>query len=52
MAENKEKLFDQFPPVSYDEWRKKVETDLKGADFDKNWYGEPTKDSMSSPSIA
>ena len=35
MAENKEKLFDQFPPVSYDEWRKKVETDLKGADFDK-----------------
>lgn len=35
MAENKEKLFDQFPPVNYDEWRKKVETDLKGADFDK-----------------
>lgn len=35
MAENKEKLFDQFPPVSYEEWRKKVETDLKGADFDK-----------------
>lgn len=35
MAENKEKLFDMFPPVSYDEWRAKVETDLKGADFDK-----------------
>ncbi len=35
MAENKEKLFDQFPPVSYQEWRAKVETDLKGADFDK-----------------
>lgn len=35
MAENKEKLFDQFPPVSYQEWRTKVETDLKGADFDK-----------------
>ena len=35
MAENNEKLFDQFPPVSYEEWRKKVETDLKGADFDK-----------------
>lgn len=35
MAENNEKLFDQFPPISYEEWRKKVETDLKGADFDK-----------------
>lgn len=35
MAENKEKLFDQFPPVSYQEWRAKVETDLKGADFNK-----------------
>ena len=35
MAEKSEKLFDQFPPVSYEEWRAKVETDLKGADFDK-----------------
>ncbi len=35
MAENKERLFDQFPPTSYQEWRAKVETDLKGADFDK-----------------
>ena len=35
MAENKEKLFDQFPGVSYDEWRAKVEADLKGADFNK-----------------
>lgn len=35
MAENKEKLFDQFPAVSYDEWRAKVEADLKGADFNK-----------------
>lgn len=35
MAENKEKLFDQFPEVSYQEWRAKVETDLKGADFNK-----------------
>lgn len=35
MAENKEKLFDQFPETSYAEWRAKVETDLKGADFDK-----------------
>ena len=35
MAENKEKLFDQFPGISYDEWRAKVEADLKGADFNK-----------------
>ncbi len=35
MAENKEKLFDQFPEVSYQEWRTKVEADLKGADFNK-----------------
>ena len=35
MAEKKEKLFDQFPGVSYEEWRAKVEADLKGADFNK-----------------
>lgn len=35
MAEKNEKLFDQFPGVSYDEWRAKVEADLKGADFNK-----------------
>jgi len=35
MAEKKELLFDQFPPVSTEEWRAKVEADLKGAPFDK-----------------
>jgi len=35
MAEKNERLFDQFPAVSYEEWRAKVETDLKGADFNK-----------------
>ena len=35
MANNKEKLFDQFPETSYEEWRAKVEADLKGADFNK-----------------
>lgn len=30
-----EKLFDRFPGVTYDEWRAKVEADLKGADFNK-----------------
>ncbi len=28
-------MFDQFPGISYDEWRAKVEADLKGADFNK-----------------
>ena len=35
MAENFEKLFDQFSPVSPEEWRAKAEVDLKGADFEK-----------------
>lgn len=35
MAEKREKLFDQFPPVSREEWMTKVEADLKGADFQK-----------------
>ena len=35
MAENREKLFDQFPPVSTETWKAKVVADLKGADFDK-----------------
>lgn len=35
MAEKKEKLFDMFPECSYQEWRAKVEADLKGADFNK-----------------
>ncbi len=35
MAEHKEKLFDMFPPVSAEEWRAKVDVDLKGVPFDK-----------------
>ena len=35
MTQEREKLFDQFPPVSTEEWRAKVEADLKGAPFDK-----------------
>lgn len=35
MSEKKEKLFDQFPPVSTEEWKAKVEADLKGALFEK-----------------
>ena len=35
MAENNEKLFTEFPPISTAEWKAKVEADLKGADFEK-----------------
>jgi methylmalonyl-CoA mutase len=31
----KEKLFDQFPPVTTAEWMGKIHSDLKGADFDR-----------------
>ena len=35
MADNKEKLFTDFPPVSTEQWMEKVTADLKGADFEK-----------------
>ena len=35
MAENREKLFDQFPAVDTETWKAKVVADLKGADFEK-----------------
>lgn len=35
MAEKTEQLFAQFKPVTTEEWRAKVEVDLKGADFNK-----------------
>ena len=35
MANQKEKLFSDFPPISTDEWMAKITADLKGADFEK-----------------
>lgn len=35
MAENRQKLFTEFPPISTEQWMEKVTADLKGADFDK-----------------
>ncbi|MDR1722845.1 MAG: methylmalonyl-CoA mutase small subunit [Tannerella sp.] len=35
MAEAKEKLFSEFPPVSATEWIEKVTSDLKGAPYEK-----------------
>lgn len=35
MAENKEKLLSDFPPITTEEWVTKITADLKGAPFDK-----------------
>lgn len=35
MADSKEKLFSEFPPVTTEEWMEKVTVDLKGADYEK-----------------
>jgi methylmalonyl-CoA mutase len=35
MADKKEKLFSEFPPISTQEWMDKIQVDLKGADFEK-----------------
>jgi methylmalonyl-CoA mutase len=35
MADNKTKLFGDFPPVSTQAWMDKIAADLKGADFEK-----------------
>jgi methylmalonyl-CoA mutase len=35
MADKKEKLFSEFPPISKQEWLEKIQVDLKGADFEK-----------------
>ncbi len=35
MAEKYNKLFEEFPPVSAEQWKAKVTADLKGADFDR-----------------
>ena len=31
----KEKLFQDFPPISTDTWKEKIIQDLKGADYEK-----------------
>ena len=35
MAKDREKLFDMFPPVTTEEWKAKINVDLKGADYEK-----------------
>jgi len=35
MADSKEKLFSEFPPVTTQQWMERITADLKGADFEK-----------------
>lgn len=35
MANHKEKLFNEFPPVSTEKWEEVIQKDLKGADYEK-----------------
>ena len=35
MANTKEKLFTEFPPVSTEQWEAAITTDLKGADYER-----------------
>lgn len=35
MADKKEKLFSEFPPISKERWMEQITTDLKGAPFEK-----------------
>jgi hypothetical protein len=40
---NKNKLFEQFPPVATQEWMDKIISDLKGADFDEKLVWKPNE---------
>lgn len=35
VMDKKKRLFEEFPPVSSEEWKKKIVEDLKGADYEK-----------------
>ena len=35
MDKVREKLFIEFPPVSTEQWENQINTDLKGADYEK-----------------
>ncbi|MBK8807349.1 MAG: methylmalonyl-CoA mutase small subunit [Bacteroidales bacterium] len=35
MSDKKIRLFEEFPSITYEEWKQKTIADLKGADFDK-----------------
>lgn len=35
MGNNRKKMFEEFPPVSVEQWEEAIRTDLKGADYEK-----------------
>ncbi len=41
--DNKERLFDNFPPVTTREWMDKILSDLKGADFNRKMVWKPLR---------
>lgn len=43
MAENKLNLLQDFPAISTEEWKEKIVTDLKGADFEKKLVWRTTE---------
>ena len=43
MAENIQKLFTEFPPITTEEWMNKITEDLKGADFQKKLVWKTTE---------
>ncbi|MBR2607834.1 MAG: methylmalonyl-CoA mutase small subunit [Bacteroidaceae bacterium] len=43
MAEEKQKLFSEFPPITTEEWMNKITEDLKGADFQKRLVWKTTE---------
>lgn len=46
LMDKKKKLFEQFPPVSTQQWMDKINADLKGADFNKKLVWR-TRDGLS-----
>lgn len=51
MAEQKEKLFSEFEPVSTEAWIAKITADLKGVPFEKSLFGKQVKALMPIRSI-
>ena len=43
MAEEKQKLFSEFPPITTEEWMNKITEDLQGADFQKRLVWKTTE---------
>jgi len=41
MSENSGKLFEEFAPVSYEQWKEKTISAIKGADFEKRMVWKP-----------